>query len=309
MNYSPSNMTVTPQDGGPGPHSPVSPHGNASVGFMPGNANDDNEEKGRQALDRITRLSRGVHDGRALAPRKRLRRPAPWDKPPAITEQPRSLHHKAVPTADTQEEDDVAEAIRRSLRDVPACHPVPQSKKQHGLDDLDVMEIDATAFTPNHQPRTPVGKARSYNALGSDCASTAAVPHAALHDLLGAMDASIETLDKCTLEGTAVNAQELMVHLRKWQGTINRVIYESESAERRRIRDIRAQLDFDRKVEEAHRNSIDRLNQSWEAMVHEKEQEWQEKMSELTQAIATRQHPGELYATLMHSNTHVQRRC
>ncbi|USP82683.1 hypothetical protein yc1106_09957 [Curvularia clavata] len=316
-----SKITTTSTSNGFGPHEPVTDSHclgskeNTRVGFRLGKMSDDNDDndnddetKGAQAFDRISWMARAKGYS-VRAPNKRLRRVRALPNPPVqstgVTKR-RLIYEDATSTADTQEEDDIAVAIALSLKDIPACLPDSQTESQQGLHPPDVMEIEPTAFTPSRRPRKPTGQARSYRNLGSSSASTAAAPHEALHDLLRIMDASIKTLDGYAHEGIEVDAQELVDHVSRWQGRIRQVIHASELSEQRRIRDLKAQLDFDQHVEEVHRNNIKKLNQSWTETMHEQEKEWQKESNKL-QVIGARPQSNEsneslaqLYATDMH---------
>lgn len=324
MVCTPSKMTTTPTNDGRGPYEPVADsHCSGSndsilVGSRPGNIDDDDEEtKGAQAFDRISRMARGESYS-LRAPNKRLRRVRTLPSPPiqftGIAKR-RLVYDDASSTTDTREEDDIVEAIARSLKDDSARFPDPQTETHYGLHVPDVMGIEPTAFTPSRRPRKPTSQARSYKGLGSSSASTAAAPHEALHDLLKAMDDSIETLDGYAHEGIDVDTQELVDRISEWQDRIRKVIHASELSEQRRIKDLKAQLDFDRSVEEAHQNNITKLNQSWTETMHEQEKEWQKELNKL-QVIGTRPQPNEsdeslalLYATDMHPTQGMQRRC
>jgi hypothetical protein len=263
-------MAIFSKNGTSGPQTHVTySHRSAPVTsalFSPTRSNDNNEDdetKGGQAFGRISQRNM-----KAPKPLQKLRAPVtPFVEP---------------------EEDDIAEAISRSQRDLVGYSSTPQTEESHNSD---VVEVEPTAI--NSQLSKSKGKTRSYTSLGSNSASAAAPPHEVLHDVLDDMDVAARTLHKFARGGVKPSAQKLVRNMRTWQGTINKVIYASEVAEHERCKDMQAQLDFDRDIEQAHRDEINKLNQTWMEKMHKKEQEWQQRIDELQKGAKAQQQSDE----------------
>ncbi|XP_014557481.1 hypothetical protein COCVIDRAFT_25899 [Bipolaris victoriae FI3] len=138
-----------------------------------------------------------------------------------------------------------------------------------------VIKIKPRLFPTSTWAANSTNKACSYNDLGSSSGSTSAVPYEPLHDISDSMDAVIKSINEHTLGRTSVIVVKLVNLIKKWRGTINKVIGASQTAEDRRIKDLNAQLDFDREIERVHQNTVnDLLDQAWLAEVRKSEQEW-----------------------------------
>ncbi|KNG44217.1 hypothetical protein TW65_08891 [Stemphylium lycopersici] len=223
----------------------------------------DNEARGAQAFDRIHQQSRITRNYGRLARRATN-----------VINGPRS---KGL-TLNALEQDDIAEAMTRSLGEAISSPLASETGEQH---DSDLSKAKLMPMLNKNPSPKPPGKSRSYKNLGSGSTSTAASPHDALHSVLYDMDMSAKVLEKCQKEGVKATGQELANRIREWQGTIAKVVYASQAAELRRIKDLQAQLDFDRDIEATHAKKINGLDRFWADIMKKKEQGWQRKMEEL----------------------------
>ena len=269
---------------------------------------DENEANGRHASQRIRQRTRDAqHYGELAerpvnaihglhttdASRKWLRKPAKSvryaNKPQDIITQPAASLYQGHSQPNTQEEDDIAEAIARSLHDSDAGRVSVK-----------------TVPTDNGSPMSPY-TSRSYTTLGSGFASSATAPQDALRGVLDCMEAGMEYLDGTDFERARRGAERLANRIRKWHGTVSKVVYMSESAELRRTKDLQVQLDMDRDIEAVHGDRINNLNRAWAAKMHKKEQEWQKEMADLKQLVDALQRPTE--SPTQSHRTNLQRPC
>ncbi|EUC48047.1 hypothetical protein COCMIDRAFT_34443 [Bipolaris oryzae ATCC 44560] len=146
-----------------------------------------------------------------------------------------------------------------------------------------------TTWAPNS-----ASKARSYNDLGSSSESTSAAPYDPLQDLSDNMDAVVKSVDEHALGGASVSVLKLVKYVKEWRGTVNKVVRAIQTAEDQRIKDLNAQLDFDREIEQVHQNTINNLlDEAWLAEVRKSEWEWQKKMDVQQQVINSQQQPNK----------------
>lgn len=295
-------MTIFSENGAPGPRKPP-----VTYSKRPGLADrmraastlsddGDAEARGAQAFDRVSSRNRNAQDYGPLArratnvingsrnknPSKPLRRPGSLVKPsvrPADvmrrTEPSRSI---AGLTSNTQEEDDIAEAMARSLDGALSSPLAPETEEKH---DLDLFKAKLKSILKSNSPPKLPSKSRSYKNIGSSSTSTSASPHDALDGVSQDMDVTAKVLDERHNGSARLTGKELANYMKDWQGTIGKVLYASQAAEHQRIEDVQAQLDFDRDVEAAHAEEINGLNRAWAATMKKKERVWQRKMEEL----------------------------
>ncbi|KAJ5025480.1 hypothetical protein J3E73DRAFT_413562 [Bipolaris maydis] len=156
------------------------------------------------------------------------------------------------------------------------------------------IKVKPRPFPTSTGATNSASKVRSDNDPGSSSGSTSAAPYEPLQDLSDNMDAVITSVDEHAFRGTRVSVPKLVKYIKKWRGTVIKVIHASKTAEDRRIKDLKAQLDFDREIEQVHQNTINTLlDQAWLAEMRKSEQEWQTKMDVQQQMINSQQQPNK----------------
>ncbi|KAF1833784.1 hypothetical protein BDW02DRAFT_359801 [Decorospora gaudefroyi] len=263
----------------------------------------DDEAKGGEAYDRIRRSTRGGSDDRrgnrnttsaqrASSLIKPQRNVGALSRPSisfaSASQKSHALRRAGDCSTNTQEKNDLEEAMARSLAYNTASSFVtalPAAKTDEEFD-ADLAEAKLLSMITGADPPKPLQNTRSYKNAGSGSTSTATVPHAPLHSVLEEMSLTVKVLDKNIREDNAVTASELVDCVEEWGTEVRKVVYSLEAAEERRVKDLIAELDFDRKVEDTHKNRVNDLNRKWAARMREKEQMWKWKMQQQKQAYA-----------------------
>ncbi|CAG5178206.1 uncharacterized protein ALTATR162_LOCUS8584 [Alternaria atra] len=276
------------------------PHGLGAA-----NNDVDNEAKGEAAFERISRGARGTHSGSARfrtaarAATKAANRPRTAEaqsKPGALTkpsvkigngkDKATAPHRSETHSSINGEEDDIAEAIARSLddkigdTDVMGLLP-PISGEQ---DDSDIAEAKILSLLSHNGPAKHRAKGHSYKSIGSGSASSSTAPHAALHSLLDVMKNNAKAAEEANPEQLAKAGPELAGIMRQWHNTIARVIYTTEAAEHQRMEDAKAQLDYDRVVENKHKREMDTFSGQIGAQMLQMQHDHLQELKEQKQA-------------------------
>ncbi|KAI2477646.1 hypothetical protein Ptr902_10808 [Pyrenophora tritici-repentis] len=241
---------------------------------------NENETKGEQAYERISQQARR-RDYRAKAQRRvdtissrgktaARDKAAMHDSPSCNSLKGTGVLHRNRLDSDTNgEEEDIAEAVARSLVDNEGAAP----------EAADIAKAIVMSLSTHDKPSSP---------------SRAASPYDALKVLKEVMEACMKCLDESTQGQDMVSASQIAGCIKSWRGTISNVIYAAKTAEDRRIGDLKVQLCFDQKVREKHQQETEKLNQMWEAKVLEMQCEQQKKKAETYEAQIAEQRSASL---------------
>jgi hypothetical protein len=109
-----------------------------------------------------------------------------------------------------EEDDDIAEAIARSLNDTVGgsgvVGPLPSISGEQ--DDSDITEAKIMSLLSNDEPAKHTAEGHSYQSIGSNSASTSIIPHTALLSLRDAMSISVKAAVAMSPEKLATSGPE-----------------------------------------------------------------------------------------------------
>jgi hypothetical protein len=253
----------------------------------------DNEAKGEEAFDRISRGARGGGGNYQEALRRaakldyRSRHAGAQSKSAALTassvqaeksvEKPDRPRLSDTHSVNDEEDDDIAEAIARSLGktvgDPDVTSPFPTTPKEH--DDSNIAEAKVLSLLSAFEPATPTAEGHSYKSVGSGSASSATPPHAPLHALLHNIRRVARKLEEIDPEFLARSGPELASAMMAWQNKVVRVLYATGTAEYKRIQDIKGHLKHDQEVEEKHQEKMNAFSTQCGAQMLQMQQDHQ----------------------------------
>jgi hypothetical protein len=246
----------------------------------------DNEAKGEDAYDRISRSARDSYRAtvrRATKAAYRSHNTEAQSKPGALTKpsvKPRKSAEKSdaprrsgTRSTNNEEEHDIAEAIARSLGDTVG-----------DPDDLDMAKAKVMSLFSGTTSATPAAGRRSYRSTGSSSTSSATAPHTPLQSLLDDMGQAAKSVEESDPDELARHAPELASVIRKWQNTVADVLQDTEAAEYKRIQDVQGHLDHDQDIEDKHRRKMNVFSKQCGDQMLRVQQDHQKELEKQKQA-------------------------
>ncbi|KAI4652749.1 uncharacterized protein J4E78_007576 [Alternaria triticimaculans] len=187
--------------------------------------------------------------------------------------------------ASDEDEEDIAEAIARSLgktiEDRNVVRPFPSVH-----DDSNIAETKILSLLAASEPAKSTARSSSYGSTGSGSTSGSTPPHIPLHALLNHIRSAAKNVQELDTNELARRAPELTFIMNSWQNTVAKVLSATEAAELKRIQDIQGHLDYDQALEEECRKKLNALGKRCGAQVlqmkqgHQKELMKQKEMYE-----------------------------
>ncbi|RYN65422.1 hypothetical protein AA0117_g2046 [Alternaria alternata] len=248
----------------------------------------DNEARGEAAFDRISRGTRGTHsDGAkfraaARATIKAVNRPhangsqsrqgmlkKPSVRPGKGKEKSDAPDSSETHSSIKDEEDDIAEAVARSLGEHVGDPNVTTllSPLLGERDDSDIAEAKIMSLFSNEKPVNHAAQGHSYKYIGNSYTSSSTAPHTALYSLLDTMKDSAKAVEEVDPEKLATAGPELAHNIRGWHSILTR-----------------NQLDYDRVVEDKHKKQMDTFRRQVGAKMLQMQQDHHQELKEQKQA-------------------------
>jgi hypothetical protein len=184
------------------------------------------------------------------------------------------------------EEDDIAEAVARSLGEHVGDPDVTTllSPLLGERDDSDIAEAKIMSLFSNEKPVNHAAQGHSYKYIGNSSTSSSTAPHTALYSLLDIMEDSAKAVEEVDPEKLATAGPELAHNIRGWHSVLTRVIFATEAAEHKRIQDVQNQLDYDWVVEDKHKKQMDTFRRQVGAKILQMQQDHHQELKEQKQA-------------------------
>ncbi|CAO2657516.1 Nn.00g036420.m01.CDS01 [Neocucurbitaria sp. VM-36] len=168
---------------------------------------------------------------------------------------------------DQEEQDDIAEAISRSLADnvAPFSKPhlaAPSTQKRTNQNNT-IGTLNSQKGHDKPMPATPSGSAS---------------PHVPLHSLLEDLNVVASVIEKRARKMRKVDLDEMVALIRGWESTVFGVIHAHKVFEDQRIKDIQMNLDFDRQIEKQHQKQLEQVNKTLGTKMVNKKKEFVETL-------------------------------